>query len=253
MPYFSFDKIQIGPITIYILGLFIALGFLISLILVLKEAKKRQIDKNIIIDSFSWLLLGAIVGLRLGYVFQNLNYYFSYPIDVLKIWEGGMTFHGGLLGVITAGIIYAKIKKLSFLDFLRIADLIVLTVPLGIAVGRIGCTLINDHPGAITSLPWGIVWPDGIVRHPVAPYLIIANLAIFLILRKNRPCLNRPGLLFMYWLGLYSVMRLTLDFTRVGDPGFWFLSTAQWLSLGIIAIILVILISKHVRNRALHI
>lgn len=256
MPYFSFQKIQIGPVSIYTLGLFIALGFLVALVLSLREAKKRGIDKSIITDSFTWLLFGAIIGSRLGYIFQDVDYYFSNPIEIIKIWEGGMTFHGGLFGLLIAGILFFRIKKLGSSMFYKTADLFVLSVPLGMAIGRIGCSLINDHQGSGTMLPWGITWPNGIIRHPVAPYLIIANLLIFFILiilkSKNR---FKPGSLFFTWLILYSVFRFFLDFTRstgtiLSDPRYWHLTLAQWLSIIIIAIISIISIRRYVRDQA---
>ena len=244
MPYFSFSQIQIGPVTIYVLGLFMAIGFLVSFLLILKKASKD--DKVIITDSFSWLLLGVIIGSRLGYVVQNSEL-FSNPVDILKIWEGGMTFHGGLIGLLLFGIVFAKLRKLTFSDFLRIADQISLFAPLGVAIGRIGCTLINDHQG--TESVWGIVWPDGIIRHPVAPYLIIANLIIFFILRQLNKKSNYSGYLFTSFLFLYSISRLLLDFTRstIADPRCWGLSTVQWLS--ILIILGIIIIRKTLKSR----
>ena len=232
MSYFSFSQIQIGPVTIYVLGLFMAIGFLVSFILTLKRASKD--DRAIITDSFSWLLLGVIIGSRLGYVVQNSEL-FSNPVDILKIWEGGMTFHGGLVGLLVFGIIFAKLRKLTFSDFLRIAGQIALFAPLGIAIGRIGCFLINDHQGIESA--WGIVWPNGITRHPVALYLIIANLIIFFILRRLK-----EDHLFINFLLLYSISRLLLDFTRstIADPRYYGLSTVQWLSILIILGIIIV-------------
>ncbi len=246
MPYFSFDKIQIGPITLYTWGMFLALAFLIAFFWILKKAKKQKIDSDIIYNSFTWIILGAIIGGRLGYIFQFPEHYFSQPLEILKIWEGGLTLHGGIFGVLTAGIIYAKFAKISKRLFFQIADLIALVLPISIAVGRIGCSLINDHQGAETSLPWGIIWPNGIVRHPVAEYLIISALILFFVLRFLKPKLKEPGQLFFAFLLLYSISRFLLDFTRanstlLSDPHYFYLSTAQWLSL---AIILGIIIKK---------
>jgi len=239
MPYFSFDKIQIGPIVLYTWGAFLALAFLYALFFILREAKKKGIDAEIIISSFSWLIIGTIIGARLGYVVQFLDYYFAKPVEILKIWQGGMTFHGGLFGLLIAAIIYAKFAKIGLRLFLQIADLAVLAAPISIAITRIGCSLINDHQGAETSLPWGIIWPDGAIRHPVAEYLIISALILYLILRFLRPKLTKPGQLFIAFFFLYSVFRFFLDFTRstgtlLSDPQYLGLSTAQWLSLAII-------------------
>ncbi len=246
MPYFSFDKIQIGPIILYVWGAFLALAFLYALFFVLGKAKKEGIDKELIISSFSWLIIGAIIGARLGYVLQFSDYYFSRPVEILKIWQGGMCFHGGLFGLLIAAVIYAKFAKVGSRLFLQIADLAVLAAPISIAIARIGCSLVNDHQGAETSLAWGIVWPDGTIRHPVAEYLIISALILYLILRFLRPKFKQPGQLFIAFLFLYSLSRFFLDFTRsfgtlLSDPRYWGLSTAQWLSL---AIILGIMIKK---------
>jgi len=251
IPYFSFDKIQIGPIILYVWGAFLALAFLYALFFILKKAKNQGIDTEIIISSFSWLIIGAIIGARLGHVLQLSNYYLSKPIEILKIWQGGMCFHGGLFGLLIAAIIYAKFAKIGSRLFLQIADLAVLAAPISIAITRIGCSLINDHQGAETSLPWGIIWPDGTIRHPVAEYLIISALILYLILRFLRPKITKPGQLFFMFLFLYSVSRFFLDFTRstgtlLSDPRYYLglpphlflgsggLSTAQWLSLAII-------------------
>jgi len=108
--------------------------------------------------------------------------------------------------------------------------------PLGIITARIGCLLINDHQGAITSLPWGIVWPDGSIRHPVALYLIINALLIFLILNLLKDKLKKPGLLFYCFLAIYSFTRFFLDFTRsddtsFSDPSFLWFNISQWTSI----------------------
>lgn len=244
IPFIQLEEIQIGFLTIYVWGLFLALGVLITLILSLREARKRNFNLNLIYDAFIWLIIGLVIGSRVGHVLLYLDYYLSEPVNLFKLWEGGMTFHGGLIGIILAGLAFIKFKKLDWQTFLKGADIIALFTPLGIAVGRIGCSLINDHQGAETSLPWGIVWPDGIVRHPVAEYLILANLLIFFILRKKKRA-------FWNFLFLYSLARFFLDFTRsVGEPlsdfRYLYLSTAQWLSL---IIILSIIIKRLIKGR----
>jgi len=247
IPFLKFDKIQIGPVAIYVWGLFLVLGILFAFFYSLKSAKRKNIDTNIIIDAFFWLLVGLIIGARLGHIFQSADYYFQNPIDILKVWKGGMAFHGGLIGLLIAGIIFAWTKKVSREMFFRVADIIALPAPLGITIGRIGCSLINDHQGTQTGLPWGIIWPNGIVRHPVAEYLIITNILIFLILRYfyTKPNLaQKPGRLFWNFLFLYSISRFFLDFTRsvgtpLSDPRYFNLSTAQWLSLAVILGIMV--------------
>lgn len=245
MPYFSFTKIVIGSITLYTWGFFVALGFLVGYIFVLKKIRKEIIHSLAVL-----VILGAIIGSRIAYVLGRLDYFLTNPIEILKIWQGGLTIHGGIIGALVLAFIYLRLKRRTVLRFTengsplvwKIADSVALILPLCIAIGRIGCSLINDHPGAETSLPWGIVWPDGIIRHPVAEYLIIANLVIFFILKFLKPRLTNPGQISFAFLFLYSCSRFFLDFTR-STPN---LSTAQWLSLGvIIGIIIIVIINKH--------
>jgi len=255
MPYFSFTKIAIGPITFYTWGLFVALGFLLGYLFVLKKVKKIQIDPSIIHNSAVLVVLGAIIGSRIAYALGHLDYYLSNPLEILKIWQGGLAIYGGIIGALILALFYVVIiKKIPKKTVWSIADSTALIMPLCIAVGRIGCSLINDHQGAETSLPWGIIWPDGIIRHPVAEYLIIANLAIFCALRFLKPKLTKPGQLSFVFLFLYSCSRLFLDFTRsvgtsLSDNHYWILSTAQWLSLGIIIVIIILVGRKKIKSK----
>jgi len=111
---------------------------------------------------------------------------------------------------------------------------------LGIAIGRVGCFLINDHAGAATSLPWGILWSDGIMRHPVALYEILAMAGVFTLLWSLRESISRQrqrdGSIFLLFLFSYAVIRFFLDFLReeqgaLADPRFWIFSTSQWISI----------------------
>jgi phosphatidylglycerol:prolipoprotein diacylglycerol transferase len=192
---------------------------------VLRQAPQKGIDTNIIHNLFIWVFLGgAAGGMLLG--------------------QGGLSLLGGVFGVLIAGFLYLKLSKNLHL-FLPIADITVLVTPVSIAMSRIGCALINDHQGAVTSLPWAIIWPDGVMRHPVAEYLIINALIIFSILRFLKSRLKKPGQLFFSFLFLYSFSRFFLDFTRstgtfLSDPHYFGLSTTQWLSLLIIFVILIV-------------
>ncbi len=219
MPYFSFSKIVIGSITLQVWGIFVAIGALIAYLFVLRQVPKKGIDTKIIHNLFIWVFLGGVAGSML-------------------LGQGGLSLLGGVFGVLIAGFLYLKLSKNLHL-FFPIADTVVLIVPISIAIGRIGCSLINDHQGAETSLPWGIVWPDGITRHPVAEYLIISALVLFLILKYLKPQLSKPGQLFFSFLFLYSLSRFFLDFTRstgtpLSDPHYFGFSAAQWLSLTIV-------------------
>jgi len=225
MPYFSFSEIAIGPITLQVWGIFVAIGALTAYLFVLNQAKKKGIETKIIHNLFIVILFGGAAG-------------------SVSLGQGGLSIVGGIFGVLLAGFLYLKLSKNLHL-FFPIADMVVLVAPISIAIGRIGCFLINDHQGAETSLPWGIIWPDGVMRHPVAEYLIISALILFLILKYLKPRLKKLGQLFFTFLFLYSLSRFFLDFTRsagtpLSDPHYFGLSTTQWLSLVVIFAIMII-------------
>jgi len=214
MLYFSFTQIQLGPITLYSWGLMVGLAFVVGYWLALREAKKKGIDQ----DKIFWLIvlvfISSIVGARLGSLFL-------YKIN-------GLMFYGGLFGALIVGWWYLKKTKL---DFWKIADLLAPSLALGIFIGRIGCFLINDHLGTVTNLPWAILWPDGILRHPISLYLSLNALILFLILWFLREKLQKPGQLFILFLTYYSLTCFLIEFTRTGDPQYYGLLISQWISL----------------------
>jgi phosphatidylglycerol:prolipoprotein diacylglycerol transferase len=253
MPYFSYTQIHFGPVTLYTWGLFVGLAFLIGYWLVLREAKKEGINQRKIFWLAIFIFLGSILGARLGYLLQ-----FSFRfLEFFQFKVGGLMFYGGFFGALLAGWLYLKYcyykdktncffclgtssqsddrvpstKKQFVLSFLRLADILTPSIALGIFIGRIGCFLIKDHPGAITNLPWAIQWPDGIFRHPVALYLSLNGLIMFLVLWLLRTRLKKTGQLFIIFLLWYSAARFFLDFTRVNDPQYSGLFISQWISL----------------------
>lgn len=237
--FFYFDQIAVGPIIFHTWGIFLALAFLLVFSLVYHQFKKDKEATDLFFDLLIWVLLGALIGARLGYVVQFWEY-LKQPLRVLQIWDGGMTFYGGFIGGVVAYYLYFKIHHLTNSTiYWQLIKEITLYLPLGIAVGRIGCFLINDHQGSPTNLPWGINWPDGITRHPVALYLIINALVIFVILHVLKKKFNKNGQIFYLFLLLYSGSRFFLDFTRsrntdLSDPIYLKLSSAQWISLMLI-------------------
>jgi phosphatidylglycerol:prolipoprotein diacylglycerol transferase len=149
--------IKIGPLQIRWYGVMYILAFLASYFLV-----KYQIRKK-------FLIIGLIIGARLGYVaFYNLPFYLSHPLKLFAVWEGGMSFHGGLIGIVFSGLIFVKKHKASFWEF---ADLISVTAPIGLGLGRLGNFINAELYGRVTNLPWGMIFPSGGVlpRHPSLP------------------------------------------------------------------------------------
>jgi len=236
LPYFSLSSFKIGPLNVYVLGLFMALGAIVSFLYALRVGKKQGLSSDLIFNLFAWILVGIVLGARTGFIIQFPNYYLKNPMEVFSVTEGGITFYGGLFGGFLAFCLYFRIKKLSSNLFWKTADLIALSLPLGIIVGRIGCFLLNDHQGRETNLPWGIIWPDGVVRHPVALYLILNGAILFIVLNAARKYLKKSGQIFWFFLFLYGLIRFLLDFTRsketlLSDPSFLIFSFPQWISL----------------------
>lgn len=241
IPYFKIEKFYVFNVW----GLFFGLAFFIGLLLLVKFAKKNKLEISQIYDLSFFTLIGALFLSRLTYVLQFPKNLLKNPLIFFKIWQGGLTSWGGILGGIIFGFLYLKLKKI---EHKKILNLISLILPISFAIGRIGCFLIKDHKGAETNLPFGIMWNDGIIRHPVALYLILGNLIIFFVLFFLKNKIKIYNNLFLIWAILYSIMRFLLDFTRVkkdifADPSFMNLTYAQWI-YGIVSIVLLLTFLK---------
>ena len=171
-------------------------------------------------DYVTYLILGIIIGGRLGYVvFYNLDYYLSNPIDVLKIWHGGMSFHGGVIGIIIVSVWFANKHKQNFLIYL---DIISLVAPIGIFLGRVSNFINSELYGTETNLPWGVkfIKIDNLYRHPSQLYeAFFEGLVLFVILILfQRKIINKdPGFISGLFLVFYSIFRFIIEFFRVPD------------------------------------
>lgn len=234
---------RLGRLEFRWYGLMYILGFMAGYFIVLGGVKRKKLalSKDDVADLIFVLALGVILGGRLGYVlFYNFAYYAAHPLHILFINEGGMSFHGGLLGITLAGLYFARKKKLRF--FL-LADLCTLAVPIGLGLGRIGNFLNGELYGRVTDLPWGMVFPGGGVlpRHPSQLYeaflegpLLFALL--WLIRRREFPV----GVLFGSCIALYGVFRFLVEFFREPDPQLGYVlgsfSMGQLLSLPMVLV-----------------
>lgn len=215
IPYFSLSSIQVGPIALQMWGLFASLGVLFSLFISLNRAKKIDIDKEVIYDTFLIALIAFIAGAKMFYII------FSAEKDISVsglISGGGFSFLGGAIFSGVTVFSYLTYKKV---DVLKIADILTPGFAVALIFIRIGCFLVYDHIGSITDLPWGIAYSDGSVRHPVSLYLLLGNIVIFWIiwyLEKRKTGLAK-GAIFFISLALYSAFRFIFDFTRCADLG----------------------------------
>ena len=214
-----------------------SLAYIFGIIFGWLYCKKNLIkDKkllNLFDDLITYLIIGIILGGRLGYIiFYNLEYYLDNFFEILMIWNGGMSFHGGLIGVILATAIFSKKHKINSYIFL---DLIALVAPIGLFLGRIANFINSELYGRETDVLWSVkfVTIDNISRHPSQIYeAIFEGLILFFLLNhfSKKDGFNNPGLISSMFLIFYSFFRFILEFFRVPDSQIGYL--AYQLTLG---------------------
>tara|TARA_Y100000590_G_scaffold182733_1_gene208218 strand:- start:1078 stop:1887 length:810 start_codon:yes stop_codon:yes gene_type:complete len=209
-------------------------------------------------DLIIYLVIGIILGGRLGYViFYNLDYYSQNLLEVFKLWHGGMSFHGGLVGVIISIIIFSKITKVNFFKF---SDIVSCVAPIGIFLGRIANFINGELYGKITTLPWGIVFPNAgnLLRHPSQIYeAALEGIFLFLIinyLALKKKFLYKTGYISGIFLILYSILRIFSEIFREPDIHlgliFNYFSMGTFLSLLtiIVGLFIILFIKKNEQN-----
>ena len=209
----------LGSLKIYAYGFFIAIGFVLGLILAIRSVRKEGILSERMADLFFIIVLSSLLGSRIFYVLINFDVYRENPLRIIQIWEGGLVFYGGFIFAVVTSLIY---MRLSQLPLWRIADLSSPPVALGLFWGRIGCFFAGCCYGKETSLPWGMTFtdPNSLARlhvalHPTQLYEALTNLAIFFFLYRKRK--RFEGQLFWLFILLYAISRFLIEFLR-GDP-----------------------------------
>ena len=230
----------------YIFG--ILFGWILSRKIFISDQKiKENFD-----DYITYLILGLIVGGRLGYVlFYNLNYFSNNLIEIFKIWQGGMSFHGGLLGIIIASVWFAKKNNQNPFNYL---DIVSIVSPIGIFFGRIANFINSELYGSETNLAWGVkfIKVDNLYRHPSQLYeALFEGLILFIILIffRNKGYMKIPGLISGLFLIFYSIFRFIIEFFRVPDEqlGYLFLNLTmgQIISFVFLLIGIYLIIKKY--------
>jgi len=233
------------PVAFNILSLEIrwySLAYIFGIIIGWSLCKKIFIKNSDISEKFddyiTYLIIGIILGGRLGYViFYNFNYYSNNILDIFKIWQGGMSFHGGLLGIILSSIIFAKKNNQDPFEYM---DLVSLAAPIGIFFGRLANFINSELYGKTTEVLWSVTFTkvDNLPRHPSQLYeAVLEGVILFLILMyfRKKNYLIKPGLISGLFLIFYSIFRFFVEFFRVPDEqlGYLFLnlSMGQIISL----------------------
>jgi phosphatidylglycerol---prolipoprotein diacylglyceryl transferase len=240
----TFSLPWIGSVTLDIrwYGLMYLAGFLLALVLGRYRIRARpdlgwtlsELD-----DALVYAVLGVILGGRLGYVlFYTPEHYWAHPGEIFAVWHGGMSFHGGLLGMIVAMGLFARKHRKSVLD---VTDFVSPLAPLGLFLGRIGNFINGELPGRVTSVPWAMVFPqvDDFPRHPSQLYeAALEGLALFAVVWGFSAQPRPLGAVSAVFLTGYGIFRFLVEFTRQPDDFLGLLalnlSMGQWLSLPMI-------------------
>ena len=234
MTYPQIDPVifSVGPLHVRWYGMMYVLGFVATIMLVKYQIKKfdfKELEKNF--DNLNLvLIISLVLGGRLGYVFfSNFSYYMQNPSQILATWQGGMSFHGGLLGVLIGALIFCRKKGL---DFWRVTDMYTVTIPIGLGLGRLGNFINAELYGRVTDVSWGMVFPGGgpLPRHPSQLYeAFLEGFLIFIILwflkeKQKPPSSWAHGSMLAIFLILYGVFRIIVEFFREPDAHLGFLA-----------------------------
>ena len=248
-PQFDPVAVSLGPVQVHWYGLMYLVAFVLFMLLAAQRIKlphyaaqgwtRRDVD-----DMLFWGVLGVIIGGRLGYVlFYKPGHYLANPAEIIAVWKGGMSFHGGLIGVVVAMAAFARMRGRHFLD---VMDVVAPCVPTGYAAGRIGNFINGELWGRVAdaSLPWAMVFPQSGTpepRHPSQLYqFALEGLLLFVILwwygRQQRP----RGQVAAAFVALYGLLRFVVEFFREPDrflgPLALGLSMGQWLCVPMMVI-----------------
>lgn len=228
--------INIGPVTIYSYGFFIALAFIVGLLWARHEARTRGLDPRLIADAGFYIILAAIVGSRLLYVLLNPSYFLSNPLEILFFWKGGLVFLGGVILAAVTLLWFFYRQGLSIWPWL---DCLAPGIALGQAIGRIGCFLAGCCYGKATSVPWAVTFtnehslaPLNVPLHPTQIYHALAGLITFVLLLAFKRVFKGEGQIMGLFLVLYSLFRFNIEFFRGDYRGeLGFLSVTQIIAI----------------------
>lgn len=250
---------QIGSITIHWYGILIATAFLVGLFICRKVAKDKGENPDDFTDLASLILIFAIIGARLYYVIFSWSNYSDNWVDIFKIWQGGLAIHGGIIGGLIAGLIFTKVKKLSFAKY---CDITVVGLIIAQAIGRWGNFFNSEAFGTPTDLPWKLFIPytsrpleyiNFDYFHPTFLYESLWNLSVFFTLYfiLRHKLANYNGALFFSYLGLYSTGRFFIEGLRTDSLMIagTALRAAQVVSLSCIVVSIIAMVIIYKKNK----
>jgi phosphatidylglycerol:prolipoprotein diacylglycerol transferase len=214
---------SIGPLTLHTYGIFVATGVVVGVLVTIRMGRSQGIMPQNILDMSFIIIFSGIIGSRLFYILMNFSYYSSNPLDMLKLWQGGLVFSGGLLAGLTILIWYARRKDYNLL---LLGDIWSPGVAIGQGIGRIGCFMAGCCYGKPTTVAWGVVFTDprslarlNIPLHPTQLYSALSGFVIFIILMILNAKKHFEGQVLLWFLILHSTSRLLIERFRGDDRG----------------------------------
>ncbi|WP_431025720.1 prolipoprotein diacylglyceryl transferase [Halomonas sp. H5] len=226
--------ISLGPLAIHWYGLMYVIGFVAAWWLGCRRASRLRLTRDDIGDLIFYAALGVVLGGRLGYVlFYGMDRLLENPLWIVQVWDGGMSFHGGLIGVLLAALWFARKKGLAFFT---LTDFVAPLVPIGLGAGRLGNFINAELPGRVTTLPWGMPFPGmgPEPRHPSALYeALLEGLVLFVVLWWVSAKPRARGLISGLFLVLYGLFRFSVEFVRLPDAHIGFIAFG-WVTMGML-------------------
>ncbi len=245
IPYLELPPLKLGPIPIHVFGLLIAIGIWVGIAVTLRRAREKGIDESVVYSALGFVLVGAFLG---GHLFEVLAYYpekvRAQPLLLFQVWKG-LSSLGGFAGALLGLGLFCWRRRESFA---RIVDVIVLGLLPGWAVGRLGCTLVHDHPGARSDFLLAVAYPGG-ARHDLGLYELLLTLALVGLFELLRRRIQTPGRLALTAALLYAPIRFALDTLRVGDRRYAELTPAQVCCVALVALSLALLARQELTRR----
>jgi phosphatidylglycerol:prolipoprotein diacylglycerol transferase len=235
-PKISPDIFSIGPVHVRWYGVMYVIGFIAAYLLIPKQERSKQIGLvgTAAQDLVFYLAIGVIAGGRLGYIlfyeYNDLMAYIRNPLEIIATWHGGMSFHGGFIGCVIAGLIFARRRKMPFW---AIADSAIVTCPVGLGLGRLGNFINGELFGRPADVPWAMIFPAGgpVPRHPTQLYESIAEgLLLFIVMWNLRKKQFKDGMMVAFFLLFYGILRFIIEFFKEPDPQIGYLF--DYLTMG---------------------
>jgi len=242
-PHINPEIVRVGPFAVRWYGIMYLIGFASSYLLVSYQIKKKGLlfTKDFVSSLYSFLILGLLLGARLGYIlFYDLSDYLRHPLEVFAVWHGGMSFHGGLAGSLMAGVLFCR--KFNA-DFWQVSDLVAATAPIGLGLGRLANFINGELYGRVSDVPWAVIFPSGgpLPRHPSQIYeLSLEGILLFTVLWFLKDRGFRPRVITALFLVMYGLFRSFVEFFREPDVQLGFIlgpfTMGQLLSASMICV-----------------